>query len=187
MQDFSRCMIHPVLKRDYRKEYTQKPQNENFVNSDDLITRHGSASAVVICGVKKDENPQLSTMWTMVGFPNTSLTIPVFPMPQIPKVLTIDEKGTAPLNRFSLQLKDECYPIKPSSGYKYLKISKLFNAEQKGYVQLLEKAEKSIFEKTEKELEKWRKTPPSSKELGQFYDWIDAYTLDIYKRNFGLE
>ncbi|PVX51900.1 hypothetical protein C7377_0192 [Balneicella halophila] len=188
IQDFSRCMIHPVLKRDYRKEYSQKPMTDDFVNSDDLITRHGSASAVIIRGVRTDESPNLSTMWTMVGFPNTSLTLPVFPLVNtVPSVLAKDETGTAPLNRFSLALKDECYPIKPSSGYKYLKISKLYNAEGTGYAEILEKAEKEVFEKTESTLSKWRQNPPSNKEVKDFYDWLDSYTLSLYKNEFNLE
>lgn len=188
VQDFSRCMIHPILKRDYRKEYANKPQNEDFVNSDDLITRHGSASAVIIRGVTSGEPHNLSTMWTMVGFPNTSLTLPVFPLGNIvPSVLKKDSKNTAPLNRFSLALKDECYPIKPSSGYKYLKISKLYNAEHKGYAEILADAEKKVFEETEKTLALWRKKAPSKEDVQNFYNWLDNYTLKIYKENFDLE
>lgn len=188
IQDFSRCMVHPLLNRDYRKEYANKPQNEDFVNSDDLITRYGSASAVIIRGVKAGEPRNLSTMWTMVGFPNTSLTLPVFPFGNsVPAVLTKDETGNAPLSRFSLALKDECYPIKPSSGYKYLKISKLYNAEQTGYAQVLDNAEKQIFKETEAILAKWRKQPPSKAAIKKFYNWLDAYTFKIYKQNFDLE
>lgn len=188
VQNFSRCMIHPILNRDYRKEYSQKPQNEDFVNSDDLITRHGSASAVIIRGVQKEESTNLATMWTMVGFPNTSLTLPVFPFGKIvPNVLVKDQTGNAPLNKLSLLLKDECYPIKPSSGYKYLKISKLYNAEKTGYAQVLANAEKRIFAETEATLAKWRKQSPTNIDVKKFYDWLDTYTFEIYRQNFGLE
>ncbi len=183
VQDFSRCMKHPILHRDYRKEYEAKPKTKDFVNSDDLITRHGSASAIIIRGVKNGEQTNLATMWTMVGFPNTSLTLPVFPIGKIvPKVLSKNDSGNCPLNSFSLKLKDECYPIKPSSGYKYLKISKLYNAENDGYAQVLEEAEQEIFEKTKQTLAKWRKNPPSQQDLQKFYDWLDAYTLEIYNK-----
>lgn len=186
-QDFSRCMVHPVLNRDYRKEYSQKPAGEDFVNSDDLITRHGSASAVIIRGVQQGEQANLATMWTMVGFPNTSITLPVFPFGNtLPAVLAKDATGNAPLNTFSLKLKDECYPIKPSSGYKYLKISKLYNAEHTGYAEVLAEAEKEVFNRTEAVLTQWRKQPPSHSELKKFYDELDAYTRKVYKQNFDL-
>lgn len=188
IQDFSRCMIHPVLKRDYRKEYSQKPKGDDFVNSDDLISRHGSASAVIIRGAKNGEPANLATMWTMVGFPHTSLTLPVFPTGKtVPKVLTKDATGNAPLNAFSLHLKDNCYPIKPSSGYKYLKISELYNSEHNGYAEILNKAEKRVFEKTEKTLKQWRTNKPSDADIKNFYQWIDAYTRSVYKENFDLE
>lgn len=188
IQDFSRCFKHSLLKKDYRKIYTELPSNEDFINSGDLITRHGSASALIIKGVKNKENPQLATMWTMVGFPNTSIALPVFPFGnKIPKVLAKDTTENAPLNKYSLLLKDECYPIKPSSGYKYLKISKLFNAENQGYVQILEKAEKGVFKYTENTLKKWRKFPPSKNDLEKFYQWIDNYTIKVYKEKLNVK
>ncbi len=187
VQDFSRCMIHPILKRDYRKEYENKSKNEDFVSSDDLITRPGSSSALIIRGVREGESATLSTMWTMVGFPNTSIVLPVFPMGKtVPEVLKRNASGNCLLNDFALRLKDECYPIKPSSGYKYLKISKLYNAEKTGYAQILHEAETEIFERTEKILETWRKKQPSDSEVRDFYKWIDAYTRQVYKENFGL-
>lgn len=188
IQDFSRCMKHSLLKKDYRAIYEKMPKNEDFINSGDLITRHGSASAVIIKGVKDNDPKYLGTMWTMVGFPNTSIAIPVFPFgKKTPIMLSKNEDKDAPLNRLSLLLKDKCYPIKPSSGYKYLKISKLFNAENKGFVQIIEKAEKSIFQKTEKTLQQWRKKAPSEGDLSDFYDWIDQYTLKIYSEELGVK
>lgn len=188
VQDFSRSMLHPVLNRDYRKEYSQKPKNEDFVNSDDLITRYGSASAVVIRGVKAGEPINLGTMWTMIGFPNTSLTLPVFPLGKtVPSVLAKDKTGNAPLNSMSLLLKDECYPIKPASGYKYLKISKLYNAQHQGYAEVLAAAEVEVFKQTEAILKQWRQHPPDNKEVQKFYDWLDAYTLKVYSENFNLK
>jgi len=50
----------------------------------------------------------------------------------------------------SLKIKDQCYPIKRSAGYKYLQISKLINIEKTGIVQKLEKAEKMVNNQTKK-------------------------------------
>lgn len=188
IQDFSRCMKHSLMKKDYRTIYENMPKNNDFINSSDLITRHGSASAVIIKGVLKTDPSYLGTMWTMIGFPNTSIALPVFPFGnKVPTVFLKDSTNNAPLNKFALSLKDKCYPIKPSSGYKYLQISKLFNAEKEGYVQIIENAEKNIFSKTVKQLEKWRKSPPTRNELEVFYNWIDSYTLNLYNNKLKLK
>lgn len=182
VQDFSRCLKHAVLKRDFRAEYETTPAGDHFVNSGDLITRHGSSSMIMIEGVKKGEAKDLATIWTQVGFPNTSLALPVWVRggKNLPKVLTAKGKENCPLNAMALQLKDECYPIKRSAGYKYLNVSKLINAEKTGYIQVIEKAEEKIFSKTKKNLQDWHKEAPSKDTIQDFYKWMDTYTNDVY-------
>ena len=69
LQRFSRCTYHPVFDVNYRVKF-EKGENESpFISSDDLITRHGSSSTIVVEGVKPGENPALTTIWTQVGFP----------------------------------------------------------------------------------------------------------------------
>ena len=189
IQEFSRCFKHSVLDIDYRKQYENIPAGKHFINSGDLITRHGSASSIVIQGVKENEPTDMSTIWTTIGFPNTCLTIPVWVGggKELPSVLMADASGNAPLNELALNLKKQCYPIERSSGYKYLQISKLINAEKTGTVQKIEDAEKLVFIKTQDNLKRWRKGKTDKKEIKNFYNWLDDYVLKTYMNDFGLD
>jgi hypothetical protein len=183
IQNFSRCLKHPVLKRDFRKEFETVAYGENFVNSGDLITRHGSSSMIMIEGVKEGEDKDMATIWTQVGFPNTSIALPVWVKggKNLPKVLLADGKENCPLNAMAMELKDRCYPISRSAGYKYLKVSELINAEKTGIIQKLEKAEEELFKNTEEHQKKWRSAKVNKKEIEEFYHWLDDYTYKTYK------
>lgn len=189
IQEFSRCFKHAVLHKDFEEEYKNIPDGPHFINSDDFITRHGSSSAILIHGVKSDESADLTTIWTIVGFPNTCIAIPVWVRggKNLPQLLVEDKTGNAPLNEMALQLKEQCYPIKRASGYKYLQISKLINAEKTGIIQKIEVAEKNIFIKTEENLNNWRKGNISEKEITNYYNWLDDFVRKTYFDQFGIE
>ncbi|WP_439183184.1 hypothetical protein [Carboxylicivirga taeanensis] len=182
LQQFSRCLKHSVLDTDYRKTYSTIPKGQHFINSGDLITRHGSSSAILIEGVTKDESPDLSTIWSMVGFPNTCLSIPVWLKGgnNLPSTLVADGAENCQLNVLSLQLKKRCYPIERSSGYKYLNVSELINSDGNGIIQQLEGTEASIFSVTEQMLSKWHKSSPASKDIQEIYTLMDNLVLKTY-------
>jgi hypothetical protein len=189
IQDFMRCLKNPVLKRDYRQEYNLIPAGNHFVNSDDLTSRHGTSSAILIQAVKPGEPTDLATIWTTIGFPHTCLTIPVWVREgnQLPKMVVKDATGNAPLNRMAMQLKDECYPMKRSDGSRYLLISKLFNFERTGYVQLLEPVERDIFKATEEKLSLWRKNQPKAIDVVGYYNWLDGVIAKTYSEKFDVK
>lgn len=182
---FSRCFKHSLLKKDFRQLYEHKPKGDDFINSGDLITRHGSSSNIVIQGVKKGMPKDVATIWTHIGFPNTTLALPVWVKggKKLPEVLTAKDTLNAPLNEMALQLKRQCYPITRSSGYKYLKISTLINQEKTGIVQKLEAIETKIFDKTNKLTQKKRMT---KKEIQSHYQWLDNLVYQTYLQTFNL-
>lgn len=182
LQDFSRCLKHAVLDVDYRQQYSAVPKGQHFVNSGDMITRHGSSSAILIEGVTKGEAPDLSTIWTMVGFPNTCLSIPVWVKGgnNLPAILTAAGEANCELNELSLQLKKRCYPIERSAGYKYLNVSELINSEGSGIIQQLERVEASVFSTTKQKLEQWRTSAPTIKEIKEVYTWLDNLVRKTY-------
>ena len=182
IQNFSRCLKHPVLKRDFRKEFETVPYGQNFVNSGDLITRHGSSSMILIEGIKKGEEANMNTIWTQIGFPNTSIALPVWVKggANLPKVLQADGGENCPLNAMAMELKNKCYPISRSAGYKYLNISELINSDKTGIIQKLEYAEKELFKFTELNQEKWRSKKVSKQDIEEFYNLLDKFTLDTY-------
>jgi len=189
IQDFSRSFKHAVQNKDFRKEFETAPEGDHFINSGDFITRHGSSSAILIQGVKPKESSDLTTIWTMVGFPNTSIALPTWVKggKDLPKLLAEGSTGNSPLNEMALKLKDECYPIKRSAGYKYLNISKLINSDKTGFVQKIEVAEKTIFNRTEEQLSKWRKNNVDKKDIINYYKWLDEFVAKTYLNEFGVQ
>jgi hypothetical protein len=183
LQDFSRCLKHAVLDVDYRKEYSTVPKGQHFVNSGDMITRHGSSSTILIEGVAKGEAPDLSTIWTMVGFPNTSICLPVWLKggKNLPEVLVADGELNCELNQMAMKLKDRCYPIKRSAGYKYLNVSELINREGTGIIQQLEAIEKQVFSSTEEKLNEWHCNGCNKKDIEAYYQWLDQVTKETYE------
>jgi len=79
-----------------------------------------------------------------------------------------------------MELKSKCYPISRSAGYKYLKVSELVNAEKTGIIQKLELAEEKLFKNTEIHQQKWRLAKADKKEIEEFYNWLDKYTIETY-------
>ncbi|RUT78743.1 hypothetical protein [Ancylomarina longa] len=183
IQKFSRCLKHAVLKKDFRKEYEQVPYGDNFINSDDLITRNSSASMILVEGVKKGENPLWTTIWTMIGYPNTCLAIPVWMAggKDLPNMLQAKGTENCKLNEIVLGLKAKCYPITRAAGNKYLNVSELVNAEHTGIIQNLESAENMIFDATQNNLKVWRDKKPEASQIQEYYHWLNNYTIDFYK------
>lgn len=158
MQDFSRCTINPILDVNYRKEYSALPFSNKFVNSDDLICRHGTSSTIAIEGiVPGKEKPEYTTTWIQLGLPYISVTIPVWTGYDIPRILRQEQPGEdAPLAHATLEIKQrKIFPIGRSDGYHYLSISHLFNKEQTGITQRVENIEKDIFQETESCRNEW--------------------------------
>ena len=183
IQEFTRCFYHPVLNVNYREKYKNVPYGKNFITSDDLITRHGSVSSIVVQGVKAGEPADLSTIWMQVGFPETSVAVPLWVRggENLPWTLSYNAgMKNSPLNKAALEWKNKCYPIGRSDGYHYLNISELINTEGTGFVQRIETLEKEIFAQTDKRMAGWRKFPPSVKEIQDYYSVLDQKTIDFY-------
>lgn len=183
LQDFSRCFYHPVFDMDYRQVYEKGGYQTDFISSDDMITRHGSASNILIQGVKKGESPDLNTVWVQVGFPETSVSIPLWVRggKNLPPLVQYDETiKNCPLNAYAIKWKNQAYPIGRSDGYHYLKMTELVNKNNTGYLQRIEQMEKDIFALTEEKLEMWRKESPQISEIGLFYEWLNKNVSFFY-------
>lgn len=189
LHEFTRCFKNPVLNRDYRKEFSAIPAGDYFVNSDDLISRSGTSSAILVQGVKEGEPADLSTIWTMVGFPNTCVALPLWVREgdKLPRMVLRNKSGNAPLNSMALELMDQCYPMKRSDGARYLQISKLFNLEKTGIVQKLEVVERDIFKAADEKVAAWRSGKCAPGDIAQFYTWLDTLVAKTYLNEFGIK
>ncbi|MDD2476792.1 MAG: carcinine hydrolase/isopenicillin-N N-acyltransferase family protein [Dysgonamonadaceae bacterium] len=183
IQRFSRCSFHPVFGINYREKFESGTNESSFVASDDLITRHSSASSIIVEGVKPNESPTLTTIWTLVGYPNTCIAMPLWIAggKNIPNILRYNsELQNSPLNEAAKEWKNKCYPLTRSDGYHYLKLDELINTENSGYIQRIEPLESTIFNESEEMLAKWRNQSPSTAEIESFYKKLNKKVSDFY-------
>lgn len=66
----SRSFYHILLGRDFT--------TDAWVVDQDFIPRRSTSASVVIEGVKPEESPVFTTMWTILGYPPCSVVLPVW-------------------------------------------------------------------------------------------------------------
>lgn len=185
VQKFTRCFYHPVFDIDYRKKYESGDFETEFISTDDFITRHSSASSIIVQGIKKGESSDMNTIWAQVGFPETSVAVPLWVRggDNLPTAIEYDDAiKNSPMNAYAMEWKNNAYPIGRSDGYHYLKMTELINKNGTGYVQRIENIEKDIFSLTEENLTLWRKKTPNSSEISAFYNVLNNKVVDFYTK-----
>jgi len=184
IKNFSRTLHHSLLKTNYSDVYPSVTKGE-FVNSGDFIVRHGSASSIIIKGVKLKEDPKNTCFWSMISFPLTTVAVPVWMTKKgdLPKVCIAKNKKNAQLAEYAMTLKDRIYPIKRSAGYKYMDLSVYQNTVNGGIKAKITKIEDVIIAKANL-LTSSKKL--KDKDIVAFYNWLDTYVVAEYKTVFGL-
>jgi len=189
LQNVSRSLKHSLTNVNLASDYQCDEYELKYVFFEDFIPRNSSTSTILIHGVKAGENPKLTTIWTLLGFPLTTVAVPVWVEAgkNLPKVVLSNEKEVAPLCDKSLKLKDKIFPINRGSGYKYLNLSALLNKQGNGILQKIIPLENEIFDYTQPVIETWRKAGNTDKsEAEKFYKWIDEKINQEYKKLFNL-
>ncbi|MEN8121713.1 MAG: hypothetical protein ABFS35_15280 [Bacteroidota bacterium] len=193
LQDVTRGLKHSLLKTDLYEQYANVPENtQTFSFFHDFVPRKSTASACVVQGVKKGEDPVYTTLWSAVGFPLTSIVIPTWIKGQntFPEILKVNDKlKDSPICNAALTLKEELFPIrwgKFATKY-YININALINADKTGIRQKIKPYEDEIFKQTCKNLDKWRSSGMRKNEIEQYYDWLNDYVKKSYKKNFNIE
>ena len=185
IKSFSRSLKHSLLNIDY-SEVTPSQQKGYFINSGDFICRHGSASSIIIEGVRNGEDPQLTTFWSMISFPLTTVVVPVWITKdgQLPKICSAEKGKSALLGEYGLKLKDRCYPVRRSSGYKYMDLAAYQNSVDGGIKSHIDKIEDNIIIRAEEYLNKWRRGKINDSEVIEFFSWLDNYIMQSYNSKF---
>jgi hypothetical protein len=190
IQKGSRNLTHALTGTNLWDYADLKQGEEKMVFFYDYIPRKSSSSSVIIEGVKTGEEPILTTMWTVLGWPLTSVTIPIWlsSTGEMPEVVSYNEKiKDAPLCHFALELKKECYTYKWGTSSKYyMNINPLINADQSGMMQLLAPLDNMLFDEGYKQLEKWREHGMVQNELIEFYKMTDQLVYSFYSKYFNL-
>jgi hypothetical protein len=189
LKNVSRCLKNSLTKTDLTQNLPDQSEPEQFVWFQDFIPRYISSASVVFHGVKAGESPTLTTMWTILGFPLSSIAIPtwVAGAETLPALLTADASGNAPICSMALKLKERCFPIERESGKSYLNLAAVMNKANNGILQKLQPIEEKIIRETDKRITAWRKQGKVGDDLPAFYRWIDDTVQAEYKILFGSE
>lgn len=156
----------------------------------DYIPRYLTASSIIVQGVKGNESPTQTVLWTILGSPLTTVAIPVWITStlDLPKVLVADKiGGPAKLNEWSLTLKKQLFPIERGEGSDYINLAALITKDKQGILQNILPIEKQILNQANTKLIEWRSQPTiSDKEIIGFYNWVDKFVGQSYHDTFNI-
>jgi hypothetical protein len=86
----------------------------------------------------------------------------------------------------TLELRDDCFPIKRGNGLYYLNLAAVINKDNTGMMQKLLPLELKIFRETEQKFDSWRQSGMNSVKIQEYYRWLDQLVISEYERLFGL-
>ena len=187
--NLSRNLTHSLTKTDLWADLPENRDIPEFKFFIDYIPRVSTASAILIVGAKDKEHVKDAMMWTILGFPLTSVAIPTWIAggSVLPQTVTMDEKFKSPICSAALKFKAECFPITYDKGFNYINLSVVINQQENGYIQLLQPIEKEIFDKADLLIDELGKGKETEKDIQSFYAWIDQYLSETYRSQFNFD
>lgn len=186
----SRNLVNSLTNVNLREDMPATATDATFRYFEDFIPRTSSASVILVVGAAKGEDPSNAMMWTLTGFPLTTVAVPVWVSAgkSMPAVVSMKENMHAPLCDAAMVLKRQLFPITRGSGGKYMNVALLLNREETGFLQKLEPVENEIFRKT---AEMTASLPAKGKQqkeaILEHYKWLDDYIVQSYMELFGTE
>ncbi len=188
LQDAARSLRHSLTRTDLRTLSGSVWDNALYVPYQDYISRYYTSASVVIQGVKPGMPADMVTMWTVLGFPLTSVVVPVWVAggKELPKMISADKDSTAPLCRKALTLKEQVIPAQDEYQDRYLNVKLIYNAQGNGFMQKLKPLDDMIFDEADKRFDGWKDSRTRKDEIKKFYQWMDETVAKEYLRLFGL-
>ena len=114
----SRSFYHAILGNDV---LSSSPNG--WAVDQDFIPRNSSSASVVVEGVSKGENPDATTIWSVIGYPPCSYAVAswVKAKNEIAAVIANSDEGRSSVNRMAVALKREVFPVSRGNGSKYMR------------------------------------------------------------------
>lgn len=172
----SRSFYNPLLGVDLVKHPEQAPGGWYY--DADFIPRKSTASSAVIKGVKVGENPLLTTMWTVLGYPPVSVAVPLMVaygenQPSVTSRISSTD-GNCLMSNAVRERRAKVFPVTRGHGPNYVRVSEIFNGDGTGYMQRLAPVENKLFEDFNALAEQWYESGKVNvSQLKSFYDRAD--------------
>lgn len=185
----SRYLKHGVTQLDM---YDMMPETETdtcYVSFHDYIARYSTASVVLVQGVRPDESPLNTISWTIMGWPLTTIAMPLALLPsgKLPTLVSHDGNGHSRLCEMGLQLKSRVFSLKKGNNTAfYGNLAPLINKKGTGILQQLLLIEEDVMRHGEEAVDALRKAK-DPKTMEAYYDWVDGFITEQYKSKFGVE
>ena len=150
----------------------------------DFIPRYSTASCILVQGVRSGENPCFTTSWMYVGYPLTTVCVPIIinPWGKLPKTFLPQADGKSWLATKGLQLKQRLFPYTVSNGKDYINVAHLFNKEGTGIVQEIKPFEDTVITRGKETIAKMRSRNTLTTDLCKYYDWFDSFIQDNFNQ-----
>ncbi len=185
----SRYLKHGVTKLDMYDFMPETENDERYVSFHDYITRYSTASVVLVQGVRPGESPLNTVSWTIMGWPLTTIAMPLALLPsgKLPALVTDDGTGHSRLNEMGLELKSRVFGLKKGNNTSYYgNLAPLINQQGTGILQQLLPLEAKVMHQGEEAVAALR-TNKDAKAMEAYYEWVDDYLTEQYKSMFGVE
>ncbi len=189
LTNVARSLQHSLTGVDLYRDLPENESDTRFSYFEDFIPRYISNSSVIIQGIKKGESPDLTTMWTIDGWPLGSVVFPVWVCggDQLPAILTGGTGKRSSLCDWSVKLKKQCFPIVAGYGVRYILVNKLVNLENTGTLQKILRIEHELYPGYLKQLNQWRKDGISKTDVRSFYSRVEKNITEEFTHNFNLQ
>ena len=191
LTDVARCFENPIMGIDLRSGDFNKPRTNGWFIDYDFISRRGSTSSAVVQGVRPGENPELSVMWTILGYPPTGVAMPLWVKgadKYLPALVARDEATKlSPLCDFSQTLADRVYSYHQGDGTdRYMNWELLWRPSGGGYMQQLLEVEDQVFDVSEPIIDGWREAGRIDVgQMSELYLMLDGLIRDGYRPLLG--
>ena len=186
--NISRYLKHGVTKLDMHDFMPESEEDTRYVSFHDYIARYSTASVILVQGVRPDESPLNTVSWTIMGWPLTTVAIPLVltTTGKLPAIVTDDGTGHSQLNEMGLKLKARVFSLERGNVEFYGDLSKLMNKKGTGILQRILPIENEVMHLGEEALMSYRKSQVADV-MQRYYDWVDVYIVEQYKNMFGIE
>lgn len=177
--DLARSFRNNILDIDLKSGDFNSPKASGWFTDQDFIPRKDTSCSIVVQGVKKGENPELGIVWTILGYPPTSVAVPLWVKDNLPAVVSYNkELEASPLSAASLQLaQDKVFHYKQGGGTNhYLHWENLYNLQGTGIMQNMMKVEDEVYRNTLPLIQEFNQNKKvDSKKLDAFYQELEEY------------
>ena len=179
--DLSRSFRNRMLDIDLRSGAYNRPQASGWFVDQDFIPRSSTSCSVVVQGVKPGVKAELTTMWTLLGYPPTGIAVPLWVKDAgklLPGMVRFNrEHDAALLSDWSLRLADRVFSYKQGMGTgRYLNWERLYSpGKGDGYMTVITEVEDEVFRTTKPLLEEWyKKGSLDTQAIPKLYDELES-------------